>query len=203
MPGMRAPGLYTAPGGMRQNVRELSQWHWLFRVVYDARSGLLAAPCSISGGHLGESSVIEARQDRARKELSNGGAPADVTEHIFERHVFVCTGGDWCATIDGDGLGLHARLKKAVKAAGLNGRVRVNHSGCLDQCGFGPLIVVYPENVWYWGAQPEDVDEIVREHLLGGRPVRRLVYRNKPGKNKLQRDDRSQPIGRPERREDA
>jgi (2Fe-2S) ferredoxin len=101
-------------------------------------------------------------------------------------------------------LGVHARLKKLVKAdPALKERVRINHSGCLDQCGFGPLVVVYPENVWYWGVQPSDVEEIVREHLVGGRPVQRLVYRNTPGKHKLPRDDQRRPIGRPARLEGA
>lgn len=121
------------------------------------------------------------------------------TGQIFEKHVFVCTGGDWCAEIDGDGLGIHARMKKAVKSAGLTGSVRVNHAGCLDQCGFGPMIVVYPDNVWYWGVQPNDVEEIVCEHLTNGRPVERLIYRNTPGKNKLKRDDSRRAIGRPPR----
>ena len=120
-----------------------------------------------------------------------------MTSNIWQKHVFVCTGGDWCATVDGDGKGVHARLKKLVKQAGIQDRVRINHSGCLDQCGFGPLIVVYPETVWYAGVEPADVDEIVREHLIGGRPVERLIYRNKPGKNKLRRDEENRPIGRP------
>ena len=122
--------------------------------------------------------------------------------HLFERHVFVCTGGDYCATIDGDGRGVHGRLKSLVAQAGLKGRVRVNHAGCLDQCGFGPMVVVYPDNVWYAMVTPDDVPEIVQEHLIGGRPVQRLVYRNKPGKNKLPRDEHDRPIGRPQR-EDA
>ena len=121
------------------------------------------------------------------------------TGRIWEKHVFVCTSGDWCTEVDGDGKGVHARLKKLVKQAGINGQVRVNHSGCLDQCGYGPMVVVYPEGIWYAGVQPEDADEIVREHLLGGRPVERLRYRNKPGKNKLQRDAQNRPVGRPSR----
>ena len=125
------------------------------------------------------------------------------TGRIFERHVFVCTSGDWCPAVDGDGLGVHARLKRLVAEAGLAGRVRVNKSGCLDQCGHGPMVVVYPEGVWYWGVQPEDAEEIVREHLLGGRPVERLRYRNRPGKNKLARDEQNRPIGRPTRTEGA
>jgi (2Fe-2S) ferredoxin len=120
-----------------------------------------------------------------------------ITDQIWERHVFVCTSGDWCAQVDGDGLGVHGQLKKLVGEAGLKDRVRVNHSGCLDQCGFGPMIVVYPEAVWYWGVKPADVEEIVTQHLIKGRPVERLRYRNHPGKNKLRRDQEQHPIGRP------
>jgi (2Fe-2S) ferredoxin len=93
----------------------------------------------------------------------------------------------------------HQTLKALVKQHDLGVRVRINKSGCFDQCGFGPMIVVYPENVWYWGVTPDDADEIVREHLLGGRPVERLRYRNTPGSHKLPRDEQQRPIGRPER----
>ena len=123
----------------------------------------------------------------------------DETTQIWERHVFVCTSGDWCAQVDGDGLGVHGQFKQQVAAAGLKDRVRVNHSGCLDQCGYGPMVVVYPEAVWYWNVQPEDVAEIVQVHLVGGQPVERLRYRNHPGKNKLARDGERRPIGRPAR----
>lgn len=136
------------------------------------------------------------RKPRAKRVAADG-----LTGEIWERHVFVCTSGKYCPEVDGDGLGVHARLKELVGATpALKGRVRVNHSGCLDQCGHGPMVVVYPEAVWYWGVRPEDAEEIVREHLVGGRPVARLVYRNRSGKNKLPRDAENRPIGRPERR---
>ncbi len=126
--------------------------------------------------------------------------PAETSDApIWEKHVFVCTAGSWCAEVDGDGLGLHARLKTLVKKQGLGQRVRINKSGCVDQCGYGPMIVVYPENVWYWGVTPDDAEEIVREHFIGGRPVERLRYRNTPGKHKLHRDENQRPIGRPTR----
>jgi len=124
------------------------------------------------------------------------------TGRIWAQHVFVCTSGSWCPAVDGDGLGVHACFKRLVAEAGLKDRVRVNHSGCLDQCGHGPMVVVYPEAVWYWGVRVEDVEEIVRQHLVGGQPVERLRYRNKPGKNKLLRDPEGWPIGRPRRPEE-
>ena len=68
---------------------------------------------------------------------------------IYERHVFVCTAGEWCPAVDGDGLGVHAALKAAAEAASLGAAARVNRSGCFSQCGNGPMVVVYPEGVWY------------------------------------------------------
>ena len=118
--------------------------------------------------------MTDITSEQSTREPAQDTTQETTTDAIWERHVFVCTGGDYCATVDGDGLGVHARLKRAVKLAGLKDRIRVNHAGCLDQCGFGPLLVVYPEGVWYWGVTPDDVDEIVREHLIGGRPVERL-----------------------------
>jgi (2Fe-2S) ferredoxin len=65
-------------------------------------------------------------------------------------------------------------LQQQTKAANLAGRVRINKSGCLDQCEHGPTVVVYPEAVWYGNVTPADAAEIVEEHLVNGRPVERL-----------------------------
>lgn len=103
----------------------------------------------------------------------------------FERHVFVCVNRraddhhrGSCAARGAEEL--RARLKKAAKDAGLTGRVRVNLSGCLDACEHGASVVVYPECVWYRGVTVDDVDEIVREHLVEGRPVDRLRRSGEP-----------------------
>ena len=67
-----------------------------------------------------------------------------------------------------------SRLKELAHAAGLKGRIRINTAGCLDQCGMGVTLVIYPEAVWYGRVTLEDADEIFREHVLEGRPVERL-----------------------------
>jgi (2Fe-2S) ferredoxin len=54
------------------------------------------------------------------------------------------------------------------------GKVRINKAGCLDRCDHGPVMVVYPEAVWYTYVDKEDVEEIIQEHLINGRVVERL-----------------------------
>jgi len=97
----------------------------------------------------------------------------------LERHVFVCVNErdpsdkrGCCAARQADEV--RSRLKQLAHEAGLRGRVRINSAGCLDQCAHGVTLVVYPEAVWYGHVTPDDVDELFREHVLGGRPVERL-----------------------------
>lgn len=97
----------------------------------------------------------------------------------FQRHVFICINergddprGD-CASKGGHAVA--EAFKKKLHDAGLKRIVRPNKAGCLDQCAQGCTVVVYPEQVWYGHVTPEDVDEIVASHLVGGKPVARLV----------------------------
>jgi len=76
-------------------------------------------------------------------------------------------------------------LRTGAAAAGKRQEIRINKAGCFSQCGHGPMIVVYPENVWYGGVQESDLQEILESHILGGTPVERLVYDpGVPGPNK-------------------
>lgn len=97
----------------------------------------------------------------------------------YDHHVFVCTNerpaGHACGCCKSKGSDeLYAALKAAAAKAGLKDRVRVNKAGCLDQCESGITVVVYPDAVWYGHVTLADVDEIVHEHLVNGRPVARL-----------------------------
>ena len=66
--------------------------------------------------------------------------------------------------------------KKRMKELGLHspGETRINKAGCMDRCELGPVMVVYPEEVWYTYVDEKDIDEIIDEHLVNGRVVERL-----------------------------
>lgn len=102
----------------------------------------------------------------------------------FKHHVFFCTNqraaGEACCN-DHGASALWAYAKERVKSLGeralggqVPGKVRINKAGCLDRCNQGPVMVIYPEAVWYTYIDMEDIDEIIDEHLLNGRIVERL-----------------------------
>ena len=95
----------------------------------------------------------------------------------YETHVFVCTSGDDCPK-DGDVEGFVKYLRGEVVKAGRHQDIRINKAGCFSQCGHGPMIVLYPENVWYHVPTAEDAEEILREHVIGGKIVERLLMEN-------------------------
>ncbi len=98
----------------------------------------------------------------------------------YERHVFFClnerkNGEQCCAQYQAQQAFDHCKTQ--VKAAGLAGpgQVRVNKAGCMDRCAAGPVLVVYPEAVWYTYLDNADIDEIVESHLKSGQVVERLL----------------------------
>ena len=97
----------------------------------------------------------------------------------FQKHVFFCInqrdeGAACCGACGASDIQSYAKDKiKALKKSDA-GRIRINRAGCLDRCDEGPVMVVYPEGVWYRYVDQSDVDEIIEEHLLNDRPVERL-----------------------------
>jgi (2Fe-2S) ferredoxin len=103
----------------------------------------------------------------------------------YRHHVFFCTnmrddGSQCCAQCNAKAA--RDYLKQRAKALGLSGAggVRVNTAGCLDRCTEGPVVVVYPEAVWYTYIDNADLDEILQRHLVDGEPVERLRLPDQP-----------------------
>ena len=102
-----------------------------------------------------------------------------MSDAYYKYHLFFCVNrrpqGEPCCAVQG-AEAMYEYAKEKIKALDLAGRgkVRVNRAGCLDRCAEGPVLVVYPDGVWYRYAGEEDIDEIVREHVQHGRIVERL-----------------------------
>ena len=98
----------------------------------------------------------------------------------YKRHIFFCTnrrdeeGRSCCQQAGAEAARDYAKAR--AKDLGLTGAggVRVNKAGCLDRCEEGPVAVVYPEGTWYTYVDTQDIDEIVDQHLVHGREVKRL-----------------------------
>lgn len=97
----------------------------------------------------------------------------------YQHHVFFCVNqrddGQQCCN-QHDAEGIRGYAKDCIKKLNLNGKgkVRINLAGCLDRCSEGPVMVVYPDNVWYTYIDKNDIDEIISEHIQNGRVVERL-----------------------------
>ncbi|MBQ7815861.1 MAG: NAD(P)H-dependent oxidoreductase subunit E, partial [Oscillospiraceae bacterium] len=92
---------------------------------------------------------------------------------MFRSHIMVC-GGTGC-TSSGSTKIIEA-FNREIAAAGINEEVKVIKTGCFGLCALGPIVVVYPEGIFYSMVEEKDVKEIVEEHLVKGRPVTRLIY---------------------------
>lgn len=98
----------------------------------------------------------------------------------FDKHIFICinqrpieSGRKFCG--EAHGMEIVESFKKKLKEKNLPIKVRAQRAGCLDVCDYGQTIVVYPEGVFYVGVEVSDIDEIINEHILNNRPVKRLV----------------------------
>jgi (2Fe-2S) ferredoxin len=95
----------------------------------------------------------------------------------YSRHVIVCTGG-YCSPNRG-GRELYALLPTLLERENLlfgPKRVKRGETPCLGVCAGGPIVVVYPEGIWYRGVTPALLERIVVEHLRDGRVVEEAVF---------------------------
>lgn len=102
----------------------------------------------------------------------------DEADLYYTTHIFCCINErdsdhprGSCKARGGEEI--QSYLKKRLKKLKLP-KTRVNKAGCLDRCELGPVIVVYPEGIWYHCPTKADADEIIESHILSGKPVERL-----------------------------
>ena len=92
---------------------------------------------------------------------------------MYRSHVLVC-GGTGCTS--SNSLAIIDALEAEIAKKGLQDEVKVVRTGCFGLCALGPIMIVYPEGSFYSQVKVDDVPEIVEEHLLKGRLVKRLLY---------------------------
>ena len=92
---------------------------------------------------------------------------------MYRSHVLVCGGTGCTSSHSGE---LIDALNANIKEKGLEEEIQVVRTGCFGLCALGPIMIVYPEGCFYSEVKVEDIPEIVEEHLLKGRIVKRLLY---------------------------
>ena len=95
---------------------------------------------------------------------------------FYRAQVLVC-GGTGCTSSGSNDI--IERFEEQVAKNGLEKEIKIVRTGCFGLCAAGPVVIVYPEGTFYSRVRPEDVDEIVSEHLMKGRTVQHLVYKEK------------------------
>jgi (2Fe-2S) ferredoxin len=101
----------------------------------------------------------------------------------FHHHIYVCTqekpeGIPSCSS--SNSWKVLQALEREVLAQGLDEKVQITTCGCMGLCDDRPVIIVYPEGVWYHKVQEQDAEEIVTSHLASGRVVSRLLWTDLP-----------------------
>lgn len=101
----------------------------------------------------------------------------------YQKHIFICTnqrdnGKQCCADYQAKALLDYAKTQIKILQQNGKGKIRINNAGCMDRCAEGPVLVIYPDNIWYRYQTQADIDEIIAEHVLNNRTVQRLVLPN-------------------------
>jgi len=125
-------------------------------------------------------SVKKFIDDRERLEKLAPVAKADL-----KHHVFVCNGKS-CSAIGSSEVkaafgreleSRNLRFGKQSKGRNPNGTILLTDCGSVGFCSIGPAVLIYPENVWYAQVSAQDVPEIIEEHLVNGKVVKRLALK--------------------------
>ena len=102
---------------------------------------------------------------------------------MFRIHALIC-GGTGCTS--SGSAEIQEALHREIAAQGLEDEIKVVQTGCFGLCALGPIMIIYPEGVFYSKVTADDVPEIVEEHFLKGRPVERLIYKEEENETEEQ-----------------
>jgi (2Fe-2S) ferredoxin len=96
------------------------------------------------------------------------------------RHIFVCTssrptGQQKGMCLTKEGVSVMMKFIEEIEERDLGGEVFITNTGCFGLCEKGPVVVVYPDNIWYKNVSVDDVEEIMDNHIESGEPVARLL----------------------------
>src|SRR6056297_1244872 len=93
----------------------------------------------------------------------------------YKNHLLVC-GGTGCKAAESDEI--KKSFNELIDELGMEDETQVVFTGCFGFCEKGPIVKVLPDNTFYVNVKPEDTEEIIKEHLIKGRQVERLLYRD-------------------------
>ncbi len=110
--------------------------------------------------------------------LRDGDEALKAVKCDYKRNVLVC-GGTGCTS--SNSLKIVEALKREIKANGIESEVKVVTTGCFGLCALGPIMIVYPEGSFYSMVNADDIPEIVKEHLVNGNVVTRLLFQETVG----------------------
>ncbi|MCH5165578.1 MAG: NADH-quinone oxidoreductase subunit NuoF [Clostridiales bacterium] len=115
-------------------------------------------------------------RDKLKATIEERKEGAAITPGMPRMYVLVC-GGTGCTS--GNSKIIYENFKKQLEEKGLADEVKIILTGCFGLCSKGPIAVVYPDGSFYTHVKPEDVAEIVEQHIVGGTPVERLLHAEK------------------------
>ena len=125
--------------------------------------------------------ALSLREESNEKVAEQSSGLTVGTKHL---QILIC-GGTGCQASSSSAIAKH--LQKRLEADGISDKVEVITVGCFGFCEKGPIVKIIPDNTFYIQVTPEDADEIITEHIIGGRRIERLLYED-PSTKKIVSD---------------
>ena len=124
---------------------------------------------------------LKAIKERLAKRINDRRVSLDRAERTGKTQILVCAS---TGCLSNKSLEIINEFKKSIKVSGLEDKVEVYPTGCHGLCAQGPVVQIYPEGIFYRKIKPTDVPRIVQEHIMGGNPIKEMMWPNQLDANK-------------------